>query len=171
MKRNYKDRKYGSLTLLHEARKGGHGIGATWLAVCDCGNTREVLARKVASGDVVSCGNCDKGLGIQGSGRKVKEGIPKGHREYFSKLLRKHPTAQITARDYTRLLSGRCVGCNTRNIHIEWSGIGEANTSTDLIQICSFCSVERRGRNVVKWLEFIMRVAQSIRLRTNNENG
>lgn len=140
------------------------------MAVCDCGNTKEVLARKVASGAVASCGMCEKGLGIQTPHSRNKQGIPKGHRAHFSNLLRKYPDAHITTGDYTRLLGGRCVACNTRDIHVEWSGIPGAMSSTDLITICRVCSSERRGRNVLKWLEYICRVAQSVIARRDLQN-
>jgi hypothetical protein len=160
---NYTNKKYNKLTLLHKARAGGQGVGAVWLAVCDCGNTLEVLARKVKSNDVKSCGNCGKGLGIQGSGRIVKQGIPRGHREQFSKLIKQAPGSQLTAGEYLEIAQKRCLCCGVREPLVEWADEKKRESSTDLIPICKECSSWRKGRNIQVFLRYILRTAQCIR--------
>lgn len=159
---NYTNKKYNRLTLLHKARSGGHGIGAIWAAVCDCGNTLEVLARKARCGAIQSCGNCGKGLGIQGSGKVVKQGIPSGHREYFSKLIRQSE-AQLTAQEYMEVAKRRCLCCGSKATRAEWGEERPRVSSTELIALCDTCSTWRRGRSIRKFLEYIVRTAQCVR--------
>lgn len=161
------DKKYGKLTLLHKARAGGAGVGTLWVAVCDCGTTKEVLLRKVRSGDVQSCGKCTRSLGIRPDERVVHAGIPKGHKRQFSNLIRQKPQHGVTAARYLEIARNRCIACNVQGCSVEWAYPADS-ASTELVAICGACSLQRRGQNVSKWLEWILRTATRINDRLSS---
>lgn len=159
---DYRDKKYNKLTLLAYSRPGGMGVGAIWRALCDCGNTLEVLARKVRAGAVQSCGNCEKGIGIQGSGRLVGTGIPAGHYLHFKKLLKQKPDAQLRAQDYRVTVDRDCCICASPDVRVEWGDLRGEPTATNLIAICGECSKWRRGINVLEYLRYLVKVTRRI---------
>lgn len=55
---NHTGKKYGHLTMIAYVKSGGSGRGAIWLARCDCGEHKQVLARDATRGKVKSCGKC-----------------------------------------------------------------------------------------------------------------
>lgn len=173
--KDHTDRQYGKLTMLHYSRSGGGGVGAIWMAACSCGSVTEVIAKDCQAGKKRTCGRCSSGLGIAGPEGVVAARVPMGHRRPFRALVRsarKLPGGvQFNVQDYLRTVQLRCIACNVRGVIAEWSDPQGPGDPTNLIPICSPCSSQRRGQNVVKWLEFIMRVANSIMRREANERS
>lgn len=171
--KDHTDRIYGGLTMLSYARSGGGGVGAIWMASCSCGNIIEVIAKDCQAGKKQSCGMCRKGLGLVGHSAIRASGVPKGQRKAFRAAVRKARElpggVQFNVRDYMKCISNRCVACNTRDVVAEWGDPRGPGDPTNLISICMNCSAQRRGQNVVKWLEYIMRVANVITRKWSND--
>lgn len=170
--KDHTDRVYGRLTMLSYARSGGGGVGAIWMASCSCGNILEVVAKDCQAGKRTSCGMCGKGLGLVGAAGIPASGVPKGHRRAFRALVRKardlEGGVQFNVQDYLRVVKNRCVACNVRGTVAEWGDPKGPGDPTNLIPICVTCSTHRRGLNVVKWLEFIMRISNVITRKWSN---
>lgn len=153
--------RYGKLVLLSKSRPGGRGIGGLWYAVCDCGNTIEVVVLQVWHGRVSTCGRCGEGLGIQTTHSVQTQRISAGHLAQFTKLVKERPDAQLTSHKYNQIIRLRCVGCNSQPVHAEWSDIA----GTPLAPICKLCSSWLSGRSLSKWLAHCLRVATSLQQR------
>lgn len=150
----YTNKRQGKLTLLRKKKKGGAGVGAVWVALCDCGKTKEVLARKVMSGAISSCGTCSSGA----SPRPALQGLPKGHLKSYLNLLKTAKELDITVQEYVRASTGRCIACNTNKVRVEWGEPGGPYNSTNLIAICTDCSTYRHGRSIRKLLGWLVQV-------------
>lgn len=156
--KDHTGRQYGQLTLMDYRRSGGGGVGAIWTATCTCGKVVEVIAKDVAAGKRSSCGMCTVPLGIA-NGRIRTSGVPKGHRKAFRALIRKsNDPIQVNVDDYLKCVRNRCVVCESRDTHAEWVDARAESTPTNLCAICDQCSIQRRGQNLVKWLEWLVRV-------------
>lgn len=172
-RKDHTDRTYGKLTLISYSRNGGVGSGAIWTASCACGNVIEVVAKDVAAGKKNSCGMCGKGLGLVGHAGIPASGVPMGQRKAFRALIRKGRDMlggiQISTTDYKRALVNRCIACNSRDVVAEWSNPGDTATPDNLVAICPRCSVRRRGENVAKWLEWIVRISHNVMARASQQ--
>jgi hypothetical protein len=169
-KKNYSGIRSGKLELLVYSRPGGGGVGSIWWASCTCGTMVEVVAKQVSSGRVRTCGNCNKGLGIQAGNIHAGSLIPKGHKMHFTHIIRQIVAAgalpRVTPDMYMKLKGNTCVGCGTNETHVELGqqpGRQEEVGSTLLIPICTQCSSWRDGRNVLDWLGYCVRVAAAVR--------
>lgn len=170
--RKYKGLRAGRLELVEYSRPGGKGVGSIWWAICECGNTTEVIARQVVHGRVKTCGNCGKGLGIQSNARMPLSNIPQGHKEAYKRIIRQLASAGvqicISPDNYVQYIGKRCIGCNTSDTHVELEmqpRVDNVQTHTQLVAICRSCSGWRAGRNVQEWLEYCIRIADSLRNR------
>ena len=172
--KDYTNRQYGKLLLLCYSRPGGTGSGAIWKAACECGTILEVVAKDVAAGKKRTCGRCFSRLGISGPEGVVAAGIPIGHRRPFRAMVRDARNMPggvgFTTTDYNRIRKLRCIGCNTRDVHVEWDRAGGTATPDNMCPICRRCSRRRMGDSVREWLEDTMRVARSIMQRANSQS-
>lgn len=173
-RKDYSNRRGGSLLLVSYARPGGPGVGAIWTATCDCGHIVEVIARDVVAGKRRTCGRCMSRLGIHGPEGVVAAGIPVGHRRPFRALIhtaRKMPGGvQFCSTDYNRIRGLRCVACNVQPCVVEWADPAGPGDPTNLIPICPGCSEWRAGRKLEEYLKQSMRVANSIMRRHSNNS-
>ncbi len=156
----------------HTDRSGGVGSAAIWNAACSCGKVLEVVAKDVAAGKKSTCGRCRGGLGIPGPEFIRATGVPKGQMRAFRALVRAagglEGAMEFSTTDYCNHMRNRCLACNTRSVHVEWSDLRGTATPDNMVAICDACSRLRKGMNMVKWLEHIVRIARNIMLRTNN---
>lgn len=154
----YKGMRSGKLELVKKLRSGGRGVGAVWRAVCDCGNTPEVLARKVADGTRKSCGNCGRGLGML---ETEKTGIPAGMKIHFHRIVQQKHIGPVPVDKFVALKGKRCIICNTQEGTLpEWN-----DERISFIPLCRACTRARGGGKLTELLEWIMRVASRVRDR------
>lgn len=77
-KQDLTGKRFGKLTVLHEAEKIGEKVH--WMCICDCGNLKSVSTRHLTKGDTKSCGLCEHDLIGKRFGRLTVLAISKRER-------------------------------------------------------------------------------------------
>lgn len=110
--------KYGHLTLISYLRPGGQGVGAVWMALCDCGKDREVLVKEVMRGRVKTCGSCHLRRELISPKAKGKDQNLWANSYRYSKYLaearrRKQPWA-LTVDQFSEITARICGYCGAQ---------------------------------------------------------
>jgi hypothetical protein len=163
-------KKYGHLTLVSKIRPGGHGVGAVWKAVCDCGRDREVLAKDVVAGRVRSCGKCNysKILRTSSSTRNILQNkqLKKGYERLVRNCLTRRVACTISYEEYCRILTLDCTYCgNSASEGVPKVGLvsNEAGfTPTNCIPSCTNCKKLQGDYNSSEFLKLVMKIANRI---------
>lgn len=111
---DYHDKKFGHLTMVAYAKSGGSGRGAIWLARCDCGNVKEVLAKDVSRGRVKSCGKCEYSRRHPAPFGTLK--VPRDRRSYTKqiyKAIKEGRKWELTPEQYKQLIQEKCTICGS----------------------------------------------------------
>jgi hypothetical protein len=166
---DYKGRKYNALTLLAYVKPGGQGIGAVWLAKCDCGNTRQVSARAVVAGRIKSCGKCPLGLGIRSEGisRAARlKGIERRlYVRYLKEALSQKAEFDLTPSQFLNMTKEPCQLCGTNQALLSNSynlihrlDRKKGYTLDNLCTCCPTCSPHLGRTNVADALENMRKI-------------
>lgn len=160
---DYSGKKFNHLTMIAYIKPGGSGRGAIWMAQCDCGAPKEVLAKYVVGGRVKSCGKCVYT-------RKLRH-VPKGFKttlqrknyvKQIHRALRDGQKWEITAEHYKDLVSKECMVCGrepkARDHLVETPTRTHPYTNETVITICRRCR-ELKGRdNLVALLDLLVKI-------------
>lgn len=147
IRRDYTGKKYHKLRMITQTRPGGAGVGTTWLAECECGNTKEVIAKDVVRGRVKSCGKCPEDITLLESG--VPRNGPRNATErrllgrYVRKSFREGVTWALSIEQLRGLLGNECFMCgvaaNECSLElVKWAKQGDY-TLENVIACCPEC--------------------------------
>ena len=163
-------KKYGHLTLLEKIRPGGHGVGAVWKAQCDCGSTREVLAKDVVAGRVRSCGKCSYSKILRTStptrnssqNRKLK----KGYERLVRNCLTRRVACTISYEEYSQILSQNCTYCSKSASEgvpkVGLVRVGVGYTPGNVLPCCTDCKKLQGDYNSSEFLDIVIRIYNRI---------
>lgn len=167
---NYQNKKFHSLTLIARIRVGGKGVGAIWLAQCDCGNTREVAARQVANGRIKTCGKCPSGRDLA-RGRRIRTDRTtkeqrKSYKRYLNTPRNANGLAAIPIAQFLELIAENCSYCGALARQSR-SGLNEITRVVDsegftlqnLEPICRCCKEFKGTHNRIDFLDLCTKVA------------
>lgn len=110
---HYKGKKFGHLTMLRPSRSGGDGIGSYWIARCDCGTEKEVLARAVAGGRILTCGNCIHHQNLRRGGRDMSTRQRRDYSRALAEATRHGWKWEITPTEFQNYISSNCSICGS----------------------------------------------------------
>lgn len=172
--RNYSGIKFNHLTLLHKVREGGQGVGAIWKALCDCGNEKEVIARRVVHGQVRSCGKCQYSRDLALPGRRLGGELRAAERRLYSRYMDKSVARgvawELTPEQFRKLIGESCEYCGRnpdRVIHsskLKYNGVDRVYntlgyTQGNCVAACSTCRSYKGDSNFQEFLDHCMEVA------------
>lgn len=174
IQRNYTGCKFNHLTLLRRVKEGGQGVGAIWMAQCDCGNEREVIARRVVHGQVRSCGKCQyaRDLALPGrqQGAQLRVAERKLFNRYIAKATAKRLKWELSPEQFRELIGGLCAYCGQgpdRVVHstkLKYNGIdrvygADGYTRANCTPACSTCRSLKGDLNAREFLDIVMNIA------------
>lgn len=163
-------RKYGHLTLLSKIRQGGHGVGSVWKAQCDCGNTREVLAKDVVAGRVRTCGKCSYAKILRSNSRKEttqeRRKNLKGYERLVRNSLSRRVACTLSYEDYTVILQSNCTFCGkSASEGVPKVGL-VSNTAGyipgNVLPCCTDCKKLQGDYNSSEFLGLVLRIARRV---------
>lgn len=175
--RNYTGVKLNHLTLLKRVRAGGQGVGAVWLARCDCGVEREVVARKVVHGQLKSCGKCELSRNLAASGRQLGGALRAAERRlltrYMEKAANKKIGWELTPEQFRSIIGSSCAYCGRapdrfiRGAKLKYNGVDRVYsegkyTLTNCTPACSMCRALKGELNARSFLDIVMNIASHI---------
>lgn len=142
--RDYTGRKIGRLTLLGYDRPGGPGVGAFWHVRCECGRVTSKIARFVAAGKVVSCGECPKTSRHSSLPKRVGAALPsairKGYRALLVRAAASAAEITLTQAEYRAKFEGKCLFCSTVPArHCGTVRSGASLADSNVAGICRAC--------------------------------
>lgn len=162
---NYQNKRFHSLTLITRLRVGGKGVGAIWIAQCDCGETREVAARMVANGRIKSCGKCQLGRDLTRLRRVRTDRYTKEQRKAFRRYMktadRRHVPFTIPLVQFFELTKEDCTLCHKPARESD-TGVQELSliedrqgyTPENTVASCKRCRDFQGRHNLQEVLEF-----------------
>lgn len=170
MARDYKGNKYGKLLLISRVGGGGAGKGAIWLAQCDCGNMKEVVAKEVARGKIRSCGNCQterRHIAPSRGPRKAAE--QRWYSRYVRQAFREGKKWSLSYEDLRIMEQNKCSTCPTEggkySLRIAlWNPEGEYAPG-NVINLCPTCNEIRGKYNIASFLEYANIMVTTVRSR------
>lgn len=165
----YKGKRYGHLEMLRPSRTGGQGIGSYWIAKCDCGTEKEVLARAVSGGRILTCGNCIHHENLRRGGRDMST---RQRREYAKALASATDAGvkwAITPIEFQNYIQGNCSVCDTppyeTKMKLERMDSRAPYTLSNCVVTCSTCRRMRGSGSLQGLLDHIQKI---IRKLSNN---
>ena len=165
MKVNYSNRKVNRLTLIHYIRPGGQGIGSIWIAQCDCGNTREVVAKDVIRGRVKDCGNCQLKRNTTNNTKDTTALVNSKMRRHYvqqmGRVLRSGAEWNLTPEDYLKISTINCQVCNSSLEQYPPMLIStneKSYTPDTVLVLCRDCYQLKGKMTTYKFLEHIQRI-------------
>jgi hypothetical protein len=175
--KDYAGNKYGHLTLIRYLKPGGSGVGAIWLARCDCGTERELIARTAVHGRIRSCGNCQYSRELTAAGATRGSRIRAGQRRLYVRYLNKAVTRGITwtltPEQFIDIITKPCVYCGTdpdqanNPARMRHSGLDRVEshigyTPDNCIAACSICRAMKGDLNASDFLEKIQKISRRL---------
>lgn len=167
---DYTGRKYSHLLLIRKVRAGRQGTGAVWLAQCDCGEVREVVARDVSNGRTHSCGKCQLGRDSTRKKRVRTERHTKWEAQAYSRYFR---TAANRKRQFTlepaqffNIIHSKCTYCGNEPGKAE-TGLNELTLVVDsgsytldnVEPACRRCRTLKGTNNHQEFLDICIEIA------------
>lgn len=173
---DHKGKQYGHLTMLHEVRGNGASMGVTWLALCKCGNVREVDGTQASKGRLKSCGKCQYSRRTSSVNAKLADQpiennvqVNKVMSKYILEARRRGIVYFLSTGDLLEMLVSPCSYCGDEpspkgSIHtcVDRINILGGFTKTNTIPICRVCSHMKRGLNYVEFLDNVAKIAVHI---------
>lgn len=161
---DYRGLRFAALTLLEKVRPGGRGVGAIWLARCDCGNTTEVIARDVANGRRKTCGKCKYGRDLARLGRMRTDRNSKVERQaysrYFRTAARRRKEFTLEPAQFVDIIKGNCVACDSAAVladtgrnEVALIVDREGYTPGNVASICRRCRDYKQDHNLQDFLD------------------
>lgn len=175
---DYSGSKFNHLTLVKYARSGGKGRGAIWLARCDCGTTKEVVAKDIAKGRVKTCGKCDytRRLMVENRTPSARTSSPKKklYARYISKALEKGHIWELTLQEFHEITRKPCIYCDVapykkiKRAKFLYNGIDlldrdKGYTLDNSVPCCSKCNRMKGPLNYLEFLEIVVQIYETIR--------
>lgn len=159
MARDYKGARFHKLVMIARIGPGGSGIGAKWVAQCDCGNTREVVGKDVAAGRLKSCGNCRMPLGKPGP-RVAPETaqLRKRYATAVRRATREEVKWDLTPEQYIGIVDKSCSLCGAGPNKTGAIALVNSNgeyTPSNTFPVCSCCKPMMRGLSVLEFLDYV----------------
>jgi hypothetical protein len=155
---DYTGKTSGKLTLVAYRRPGGKGVGAIWTAVCECGNTRDVIGRMVIAGRIRSCGDCKlPPTNIP----KVTKDLSYRFRRSLSYMVAKYTRLGIRwgidYQEYRKVLGKNCTLCR-EPMTVGRVGVAHVQPCTELTPgnispVCRQCLPHMRGLSLGEYLD------------------
>lgn len=167
--------RYGRLQVIERAGMQENG-DATWLCICDCGESVEVRGTSLRQGKVKSCGCLH-------SEQKLAEGEAAFNNVFLSyqrSAKRRGISWQITREQARRLFQEECYYCGALpgNVHqnptlngdYQYNGIdrvdNEAGYSIEnVVACCKFCNYAKADRTVEEFEEWAARLYHNLASR------
>lgn len=171
---NYSGMKFNYLTLLSYVRAGGQGVGAIWLARCDCGNTRDVTAKRVVHGQIRSCGKCELSRGhksdLRAQTMKLRAAERKLYMRYITKASQKSIAWSLSPDQFIGIIRQSCRYCGQdpdRTIQgttHRYNGIDRVDsdqgyTHLNSIPACSTCRALKGELRTAEFLDKVQAIA------------
>lgn len=169
----YTGLQFGRLILLNKVRSGGKGVGQIWLARCSCGNTREVVARRVVHGEITSCGKCTIPRGRQEPTR-VSAPIRRLYLRYARRAAEKSITWELSIGEFATIISSNCTYCGIRpstgmrrGQGIQYTGIDRVSSTEgyigrNAISCCTNCRRLKQDYTTEEFISYVLRIAHHI---------
>lgn len=167
---DYSGRRCGHLTLIARVRDGASGVGATWIALCDCGNRREVIAKDAARGRVRTCGKCQLAGGSRARRPQRVDARTRDLRAGYSRLVRQSlrdgSELQISPSEFEELSLRPCLYCRSV-IPVGRAAVGKLNhhqpyTPDNAITVCPLCIQMQGNLPVDTFLHQVQKISQAI---------
>ena len=172
-RKDYTGKRYGHLVMLKFVRSNVSGLGSTWLALCDCGNQKEVTARMVACGRVKTCGNCEYSRRLR-TGRVLDRVNGKSQEKKMWKRLYTAAMAgdvpwTIEWTQFLNIIKKECNFCGEvprQNVgeysRVDLIGRTLGYTLDNCQPICKACQTLKGQRNYVEFLDLVLKIAHNI---------
>lgn len=170
-------KKYGHLTLLYCIRGNGAGKGATWMALCDCGNKKEVDGRAVKKGRIKTCGKCEYYRRLlstrPATGISVKSAERDIYRRYAKVAHKKGLPFELDLPQFIDLIHKNCVYCGVeprqkvKDSKLKYNGIDRIDndkgyTLENSRSCCGTCNRMKSSSNYIEFLEHVYKIANHI---------
>lgn len=170
---DYTGKKYGALTLLAQVREGSAGMGVVWLAQCDCGKTREVIAKDVSRGRLLTCGSCQLKYELRGSGRSRKNKTDTAKRQVYAAYVRSAITRgikwELIPEQFIKITQKNCTYCGTipsnnwKRMGYMYNGVDridntEGYTLDNCIPCCTMCNKMKMDHNLFDFLSKVSKI-------------
>jgi hypothetical protein len=109
--------RFGHLTALERVGRHPTQRTAIWKWRCDCGNEREIEARRVVAGHTRTCGKCELKHKLTSESVSNKSALGKRvtreYQRYIEKAKRRRKKWQLTLEEFSQLVTSNCTLCNT----------------------------------------------------------
>jgi len=176
-KTDHSGKKYGHLTLLYFVRGNGAGKGATWMALCDCGNKKEVDGRAVKKGQVKTCGKCEYWRGLISYKGERGVSIKAAERVLFSSYTagayKRGLPFELDLPQFIDLIHKNCVYCGVeprqkvKDSKLKYNGIDRLEndkgyTLENSRSCCGTCNRMKSSSNYIEFLEHVYKIANHI---------
>lgn len=173
----YSGNKFGHLTLLHYLRPGGQGKGAIWLALCDCGSKKEVVAKDIRAGRVKTCGNCELTRRLMASRGPAKLSGSKAEMKLYNRQVKgaveRGTTWQLTPDEFIEIVKKPCTYCGSeplqrdRKLKLRYTGVdrlepAQGYTLPNCVPCCGDCRQMKGSRNYVEFLDLVLKISKCI---------
>lgn len=180
-RRDYTGKKYGHLTLLQFSRGRGGGRHALWVARCDCGTVKEVIAKEVERGTTKTCGKCQYHQGLLVARRGQTRGgtsIPAAQRFLYGRYVysahkRGHewglePTQFLNLTTQDCAYCGDAPGKKVRNSQLEYNGIDRIDnekgyTLDNSVPCCSACNKMKGSYSAPEFIEKVIKIYSMVK--------
>lgn len=164
---DHTDKKYSHLQLIAYLRPGGKGRGAIWVAKCDCGNVREVVAKYAVAGKIKSCGKCQYSRNLM----ERRQGIKMTADRYSFLSQFRRATAEgvewkITTEEYKKLIQDDCALCGeeyqTVAHKITRIDFNKDYTTSNVVPLCKECWKLKRTSSFNSLLDLVRRICAHV---------
>lgn len=163
MKRiRYKGKKYGHLTMLRPSRSGGSGFGTYWIARCDCGTEKEVLAKHVSSGRTLTCGKCIYFKNIRAGGKDLSTRQRRDYAAALAEATGHGKKWELTPIEFQTYVTSECSICGTSasesKMKIERIDSGGDYLLENCVVTCSTCRKWKGSGDLQDMLDHIQKI-------------
>ncbi len=175
--KDFRGHKYGKLTIDRWLRGQGSGKHAVWMAKCDCGNEREVVAHEVARGNISTCGKCEPLPNLKSQQRSRGNSLERAHEllfrreyaKYVKKAMTRGEIVEISRSQFDDIVNKDCIYCNTRppfqkdpyHMHtnlVDRVDVEKGHTLDNLVPCCSECSRMKKNFTTPDFLNHMLKI-------------
>lgn len=162
----YFGKRYGHLKMIRPSRKGGKGVGAYWIARCDCGTEKEILARMASRGRILTCGNCIYHDELRRSGKGLTTRRRKEFTAHVARATEEGTKWEISSIELDTYLAGSCSICGdtpkTGKLRIERVDLRKTYTPDNCITCCSECRKMRGSYTIQELIDRITKIYNNL---------
>lgn len=178
-RKDYTGKKFSHLTILAYAKPGGKGRHPLWLARCDCGEVKEIVAHEAERGAVKSCGKCqyhrDLMISRKASNSRGNVTLRRLYAREVTRALSRERPWSLTPEEFTVISSQSCFYCDAPPLSyvarkkVSFSGIDTVDipvgyTPESSVACCTSCLRMKGAENAVDFLDKVRRIAVKCRL-------